>query len=147
MLNPEKMTIKSREALQTAHELAVRLGHPELRPLHLLAALCEQSGGIVAPLLQRLGTDPRAIAAAAGERLSAAARVEGAQDVRISSSLDEILKSAGEITKTIHTRSPQATPLHFGCRLVDLKEDTLLFSKLSHRRLAARVWSPTTTPC
>ncbi len=43
----EKLTIKAREALQEAHTLAEKAGHPEVRPLHLLVVLCDQQGGIV----------------------------------------------------------------------------------------------------
>ena len=57
-MRPESLTIKAREALQEAHSLTSRLGHPEVRALHLLVALCEQPEGIVAPVLQRLGADP-----------------------------------------------------------------------------------------
>ena len=38
-MNPERFTIKAREAVQAAHELATERGHPEVRPLHLLNCL------------------------------------------------------------------------------------------------------------
>jgi len=98
-MQAERFTIKAREALQAAHTLAAEAGHPEVRPLHLLAVLCDQPGGIVAPVLQRLGSDPRAVTAAARERLDAVARVEGQQDLRVSRSLGEILGVADKMTK------------------------------------------------
>ena len=98
-MHPERLTIKAREALQSAHSLATRLGHPEVRALHLLLALCEQPEGIVAPVLQRLGADPRAVAARADEQLSAGPRVTGTQEVRVSRSLTEILEAADKITR------------------------------------------------
>jgi ATP-dependent Clp protease ATP-binding subunit ClpB len=97
-MNPERLTIKAREALQAAHTLATEHGHPEVRALHLLAALCDQREGIVAPVLQRLGADPRAVVQAARERLAAAPRVEGQQDGQVSRSLGAVLAAAETIT-------------------------------------------------
>jgi ATP-dependent Clp protease ATP-binding subunit ClpB len=93
-MRPDRLTLKTQEALQEADALARSLGHAEVRPLHLLVALCRQGEGIVAPILQRLGADPRAVAAAAEERLSAGPRVQGAFDVRPSRSLVELLEAA-----------------------------------------------------
>jgi ATP-dependent Clp protease ATP-binding subunit ClpB len=100
-MNPERFTIKARDALQTAHTLATQHGHPEVRALHLLAALCDQPEGIVAPVLQRLGADPRAVAADANERLAAAPKVEGQQDVQVARSLGAILTAADKIAKDL----------------------------------------------
>ena len=100
-MHPERFTIKAREALQAAHALAAKHGHPEVRALHLLGALCDQPEGIVAPVLQRLGADPRAVTAAASERLAAAPKVEGQQDVQVSRSLGAILTAADKITKDL----------------------------------------------
>jgi len=98
-MNPERLTIKARETLQEAHQRASALGHPEVRALHLLAALCDQTDGIVVPVLQRLGADPRAVAAAAEERLASAPRVDGQQDVGLSRALAEVLAAAEKIAK------------------------------------------------
>jgi ATP-dependent Clp protease ATP-binding subunit ClpB len=95
----DRFTIKAQEALQEAERLASSHGHPEVRPLHLLAALVRQEGGIVAPILQRLGADPRAVAAEAAERLAGASRVQGAADLRPSRALGEVLEAATKITR------------------------------------------------
>ena len=49
-----KLTQKSQEALQTAQEEAVGLGHQQVDTLHLLEALRSQEGGLVPRLLERL---------------------------------------------------------------------------------------------
>ena len=95
----ERLTIKGQEALQESLKLAGAAGHPELRALHLLVTLAKQPDGIVAPILQRVGADPRAVAAAAGERLAAAAKVQGTTEVRLSRSLNEILETAEKIAR------------------------------------------------
>ena len=56
----DRFTIKAQEALQQAQSLATASRHAELKPLHLLLVLTRQDEGIVGPILQRLGADPRA---------------------------------------------------------------------------------------
>jgi ATP-dependent Clp protease ATP-binding subunit ClpB len=54
-MQPDKFTIKSQEAIQAAQSLAHERGNPEITPEHLLAVLLEQEGGIVSPLLAKVG--------------------------------------------------------------------------------------------
>ena len=54
-MNPDRFTIKSQEALQAAQRLAEQRRNPQFGPEHLLAVLLEQDGGIVLPVLQKLG--------------------------------------------------------------------------------------------
>ena len=61
----ERYTVKAQEALQSAQQLAVRAGHPEIRDLHLLLALLEQPEGIVPPTLRKIGADPAPLCQAA----------------------------------------------------------------------------------
>jgi ATP-dependent Clp protease ATP-binding subunit ClpB len=55
MLNPDRLTVKSAEALNEAVALARRAGNPLVYDLHLLLALLGQDEGIVSPILQKLG--------------------------------------------------------------------------------------------
>src|ERR1700754_2744950 len=57
----DRYTIKAQEALQSAQGMASKSGHPELDTSHLLAALLAQDGGLVPPVLQKLGIDPAVI--------------------------------------------------------------------------------------
>jgi ATP-dependent Clp protease ATP-binding subunit ClpB len=59
----DRFTIKSQEALQAANSLAANRRNTETAPEHLLAALLEQSEGIVLPILRKLGAQPEAIRA------------------------------------------------------------------------------------
>ena len=51
----DKFTIKAQEAVVRAQELAQQKDHSELLPLHLLASLLAEEGGVVQPILQKLG--------------------------------------------------------------------------------------------
>jgi ATP-dependent Clp protease ATP-binding subunit ClpB len=55
MINPDRLTVKSGEALNEAVSLARRAGNPQVYDLHLLLALLSQDEGIVVPVLQKLG--------------------------------------------------------------------------------------------
>ncbi|HLI61113.1 MAG TPA: ATP-dependent chaperone ClpB [Solirubrobacteraceae bacterium] len=68
-MHPDRFTIKSQEALQAAQQLADQRRNPQTTPEHLLAVLLEQSEGIVAPVLRKLGVEPAAVRQALQPRL------------------------------------------------------------------------------
>ena len=68
-MQPDRFTIKSQEALQAAQRLADERGNPQTMPEHLLAVLLEQDGGVVAPVLRKLGADPAAVRQSLGAAL------------------------------------------------------------------------------
>ena len=53
MINPDRLTVKSAEALNDAIAIARRNGNPLVYDLHLLHALLAQDEGIVVPVLQK----------------------------------------------------------------------------------------------
>ena len=56
-MNFNKFTIKSQEAIQSAQEIAANYSNQSIEPEHLLAALVQDSQGIVAPILQKVGAN------------------------------------------------------------------------------------------
>ncbi len=68
-MQPDRFTIKSQEALQAAQRLADDRRNPQTTPEHLLAVLLEQDGGVVAPVLRKLGVDPATVRQALGPAL------------------------------------------------------------------------------
>jgi len=54
MLNADRLTVKSAEALNDALSLARQNGNPLVHDAHLLRALLQQDEGIVVPILQKL---------------------------------------------------------------------------------------------
>ncbi len=61
MINPDRLTVKSGEALNEAVSIARRAGNPVIYDLHLLLALLAQDEGIVVPVLQKLGVSVAAL--------------------------------------------------------------------------------------
>ena len=57
MINADRLTVKSGEALNEAVSLARRASNPQVYDIHLLLALLDQDEGIVVPLLQKLGVN------------------------------------------------------------------------------------------
>src|SRR3989344_300454 len=55
MNNFHRFTIRAQEALQSAQELAAKKSNGELKALHLLGSLLQDSQSLVQPLLMRLG--------------------------------------------------------------------------------------------
>src|SRR5215472_15239832 len=51
----DKLTVKSRQAMQQASEHAAELGNPEIQPVHLLRALVEDREGVIPAVLGKIG--------------------------------------------------------------------------------------------
>ena len=69
MINPDRLTVKSAEALNDAVSEARRAGNPVVYDLHLLSALLAQDEGIVVPVLQKLGANVTSIREAVAQEL------------------------------------------------------------------------------
>jgi ATP-dependent Clp protease ATP-binding subunit ClpB len=66
----DKLTVKAQEALAAAQSMASESGNPTITPLHLLAALLRQEGGLAEPLLQKVGVAPDRIRSIVDSELS-----------------------------------------------------------------------------
>jgi ATP-dependent Clp protease ATP-binding subunit ClpB len=72
-----KPTRNSQEALSIAARRAAADGNPQVDPLHLLAALLDQTGGIAASLLKAVGADPGVIAKETAEQITRLPQMRG----------------------------------------------------------------------
>src|SRR3954470_20840968 len=95
----DKFTIKAQEAIQQANELAGQHGNPEMLPLHLLAALLQDSEGIVVPVLTKLGINAGALQNQVVERIDRLPKFSGAAaqphlSAAMSKALDQSFKEA-----------------------------------------------------
>ncbi|HEY0402981.1 MAG TPA: ATP-dependent chaperone ClpB [Blastococcus sp.] len=93
-----KLTTRSQEAIAAAQRLAVDRGQAALEPLHLLAALLEQTDGIAGPLLKAVGADPADVRAKAEAALHRMPSVSGATVSAPSPSREllRVINAAGE---------------------------------------------------
>jgi ATP-dependent Clp protease ATP-binding subunit ClpB len=76
-MNFSKFTIKSQEAVQNAQEIASSYGNQFIEPEHLLAALVQDSGGTVVPILQKVGANVNYIKTKINELLEKSPKVSG----------------------------------------------------------------------
>jgi ATP-dependent Clp protease ATP-binding subunit ClpB len=90
----DRWTEKSRDALQSARELAEKWTHPEIEPEHLGVALLDQPDGTAGPLLQAAGADPSRVKQDFSRELARFPRVEGDVQTGVSRRLQKILREA-----------------------------------------------------
>ncbi|HEY6129219.1 MAG TPA: ATP-dependent chaperone ClpB [Candidatus Acidoferrum sp.] len=94
MLRFEKLTVKAQEALQDAHEVAAYHENQEITPLHLLSALTNQTDGVVAPLLARLGIRKESLSNEIEREIGHLPKVQGFSEQRMSRALNDVLERA-----------------------------------------------------
>ena len=100
-MNFENYTERSRGFVQSAQSLALREGHQQLSPLHLLKVLLDDKEGLAANLIKKSGGDPqKALISAEGE-LAKLPRVEGggAGQVYMAPELARVLQQAEQLAE------------------------------------------------
>ncbi|MFH2003191.1 MAG: ATP-dependent chaperone ClpB [Bacteroidota bacterium] len=92
----QKFTIKSQEAVQTAQEIAASYTNQAIEPEHLLAALIQDSEGIVVSLLQKIGANLNFIKIKINEAIERLPKVTGAGigNQYIGSNLTQVFESS-----------------------------------------------------
>jgi ATP-dependent Clp protease ATP-binding subunit ClpB len=94
MLRFEKMTVKAREALQSAQDIAATHENQAIEPVHLLSALVAQVDGVVSPLLARLGIRSELLNQELEREIGRLPRVTGFAQQNMSRALDDVLQRA-----------------------------------------------------
>jgi ATP-dependent Clp protease ATP-binding subunit ClpB len=102
-MSPDRLTIRAQEALQQAQEVAARNANQEVDTVHLLAALIGQKESLVPALLEKLGLQVPAFAAAVQREIDRKPKVHGAP------SADRFLSPA--LKKALDAAATQASQL------------------------------------
>ena len=96
-MQADRFTIKSQEAIAAAGQLAERRRNPQVTPEHLLGVLLEQDGGVVVPVLRKLGADTDALRSEVNAALDALPTLTaGGEAAGPSSELVRVLRAAEE---------------------------------------------------
>ena len=99
-MRTDKLTSKFQLALQEAQSLAVGRDHQMIEPAHLLAAMLDQDGGTVRPLLARAGVNVNQLSSQLGEALDRLPQVQGAAgDLHISNDLNRLLNQTDKLAQ------------------------------------------------
>jgi ATP-dependent Clp protease ATP-binding subunit ClpB len=94
MISFDRLTVKAGEALQAALSLASGMRNPAVEDVHLLHALLDQEGGVVGPLLGRLGVRQDELQGRVNEALDRLSRQEGGGAPMPSRELGQVLDEA-----------------------------------------------------
>jgi ATP-dependent Clp protease ATP-binding subunit ClpB len=94
VIDPNKLTEKSQEALVAAQQKARDEGHAQLDVEHLAAALIDQPGGIVSSVLTALGVQPAQLSSALATELQRQPKVTGNVQLSASARLGRVLQQA-----------------------------------------------------
>ncbi|MDD5199820.1 MAG: ATP-dependent chaperone ClpB [Terrimicrobiaceae bacterium] len=99
-MRPDKFTQKMQEAFNAALDLASKRNQPEISNEHFLLALLDQTDGLTAPILQKLGASPAAIRAELESDIARRSTVHGGAAPHLGNDLRRTLDAAeGEMAK------------------------------------------------
>jgi ATP-dependent Clp protease ATP-binding subunit ClpB len=92
MLRFEKLTVKAQEAVQAAQEVAAKHENQQIEPIHLLAALVSQDGGVVPPLVTKLGIRPEALSQEIERAIARLPKVQGFGQQHMGNAVNQVLE-------------------------------------------------------
>jgi len=122
---PDKLTLKSQEALQGAQGLARDRSHQRLEPMHLLASLLAPDQQVVRALLAQLGVNPAQVLKAAEGGLDSLPRVTGGE-TSIGPALAAVLDAAQAEADRMKDQYVSVEHLLLGLTKVNSKAQQLL---------------------
>ncbi|MFM8179803.1 MAG: Clp protease N-terminal domain-containing protein, partial [Candidatus Kapaibacterium sp.] len=94
-MNIQKLTLKSQEAVQKSNDIARGYDNQSIEPLHLLAALVQDSQGIVPGILQTIGANLSYVKVKINDELEKLPKVAGAQSGSyVSAGMSALLEQA-----------------------------------------------------
>ncbi len=121
-MNLNKFTAKSQEALRNAGEIAASFGNQTIEADHLVAALIQDSEGIVVPVLRKLGVDVDSVRLKVGKIIAGLPSVSGSGIVSpaLSPSLGKTLEAA--LKHAAQLKDEYISTEHMLLAIVDSKE-------------------------
>ena len=100
VMNLQKFTQKSLEAIQNAQSNAVEYGNPQLDQQHLLLALLQQEDGLIPGLLQKMNINVNGLTQAVENEVKRLPRVSGGE-TRVAVDLEKALTAAEKLAETM----------------------------------------------
>lgn len=94
MPNFNKFTIKAAEAVQEAHDLALRSKHNQIDVVHLFLAMIDQKDGFVPMIFKKLGKQSDAIKGLVQSKFGSIPMVEGNYQIGVSQDLNKVFLEA-----------------------------------------------------
>ncbi len=100
-MNPQNLTQKSLEAVQTAQSMALENRNNYIMPEHLLYALIDQDGGLIPSLLGKMGVDSNTVLAELDSAIAALPKVGSTSDAYLSPETSRVITAAEKAAKSM----------------------------------------------
>ena len=100
VMNLQKFTQKSLEAIQNAQSMAVEYGNPQMDQQHLLVTLLTQDEGLIPQLMQKVNVNVNGLLQAAENEVKKLPRATGGQTY-VSSDLEKTLTEAEKLAENM----------------------------------------------
>ena len=100
VMNLQKFTQKSLEAIQNAQSMAVEYGNPQMDQQHLLVTLLTQDEGLIPQLMQKVNVNVNGLLQAAENEVKKLPRATGGQTY-VSSDLEKTLTAAEKLAENM----------------------------------------------
>ena len=97
----DRFTVKAREVISEAQQLAGKFGNPEIRPQHFLMVLLTQEKGIAPTLLSQIGVDVQGLSREAAKLVEDLPKVHGGAQAQLARTAQEVLNIADREAKTL----------------------------------------------
>ncbi len=90
----DKLTVKSQELLQAAHDMAGRMNHTAIEPVHFIKGMLADNQGVAVSILKKIGADMASLTAEVDQALESQPQVSGAADLYLSRDSRQVLDTA-----------------------------------------------------
>ena len=122
----DRFTVKAREAISDAQNLAGKLGNPEIRPHHLLMTLLEQDKGVVGSLIKHVGIPLDQFRREAASLLDQLPKVSGQARANLSRQTRDVIDAADKMARELGDTHVASEILFIGLGEVNDKPRQLL---------------------
>ena len=122
-MNAEKFTQKSVDVIRKAQSIAVMMSNQVIEPVHILAGLVKQDGGLIPQLLKKMNIDTDIFGQEVDRKISALPKVTGSgrsNEVGITADCDRMLNSAEKIASDM--KDEFISVVHIMLALIDCKD-------------------------
>ena len=122
-MNAEKFTQKSVDVIRKAQSIAVMMSNQVIEPVHILAGLVKQDGGLIPQLLKKMNIDTDIFGQEVDRKISALPKVTGSgrsNEVGITADCDRMLNSAEKIASDM--KDEFISVEHIMLALIDCKD-------------------------
>ncbi|GAA4457954.1 ATP-dependent chaperone ClpB [Novipirellula rosea] len=122
----DKLTTKAQSLVAEAQSQAASSGNPEILPLHLLAAMLDETDGITRPMLKKMNADAGKLKELVASELAKVPSVSGGRQPGIAPTLQRTFDAAADVAAKLKDEYVSTEHLLLGISKVESKASNLL---------------------